>query len=39
MPDKPSNFNVPNVLTTIRLVMVPLLGWMLLSQPQDAGWR
>lgn len=38
MPDKPSNFNVPNVLTTIRLVMVPLLGWILLS-PQDAGWR
>lgn len=39
MPDKPSNFNVPNVLTTIRLVMVPLLGWILLSHPQDAGWR
>jgi len=31
--------NVPNVLTIIRLVMVPLFGWMLLAHPQDMTWR
>ena len=37
---KPSNWNVPNVLTTLRIVMVPFFGWALL---QDDGastlWR
>ena len=31
--------NVPNALTVIRLIMVPLFGWMLLSHPHDIGWR
>jgi CDP-diacylglycerol--glycerol-3-phosphate 3-phosphatidyltransferase len=31
--------NVPNVLTGIRLVMVPVFGWMLLSHPDDVVWR
>lgn len=39
MSDRPSNFNVPNALTVLRLVAVPLFGWMLLSHPLDATWR
>lgn len=31
--------NVPNILTIIRLVMVPLFGWMLLAHPHDPTWR
>ena len=27
---KPSNFNVPNALTTLRLLLVPVFGWLLL---------
>ena len=34
-----SPWNVPNVLTTFRLVLVPLLGWMLLAHPDEAWWR
>lgn len=36
---KPSNWNVPNVLTGIRILFVPLFGWMLLSHPDDPTWR
>jgi len=31
--------NVPNALTVLRLIMVPLFAWMLLSHPHDIGWR
>ena len=31
--------NVPNALTVLRLVMVPLFAWMLLSHPHDVTWR
>ncbi len=31
--------NVPNALTVLRLVFVPLFGWMLLSHPDDPTWR
>lgn len=34
-----SSVNVPNVLTAVRLVLVPVFVWMLLSHPHDAGWR
>lgn len=34
-----SPWNVPNVLTTFRLVLVPLLGWMLLAHPDEPWWR
>ncbi|MDN5571770.1 MAG: CDP-diacylglycerol--glycerol-3-phosphate 3-phosphatidyltransferase [Propionibacteriaceae bacterium] len=35
----PSNWNVPNILTGVRLVMVPLLGWVLLAHPADPVLR
>lgn len=34
-----SRWNLPNVLTTIRVILVPLFGWMLLSHPHDVAWR
>ena len=34
-----SRRNVPNVLTTIRIILVPVFGWMLLSHPHEQGWR
>jgi CDP-diacylglycerol---glycerol-3-phosphate 3-phosphatidyltransferase len=37
---KVSNWNVPNVLTTLRIVLVPFFGWTLLHlHGQDATWR
>lgn len=36
---KVSSVNVPNALTVLRILMVPLLGWMLLSHPHDQVWR
>ncbi|WP_372736645.1 CDP-diacylglycerol--glycerol-3-phosphate 3-phosphatidyltransferase [Nocardioides sp.] len=37
---KPSNFNLPNALTTLRIVMVPFFGAALLVDGGDsAGWR
>ncbi|MGZ4475137.1 MAG: CDP-diacylglycerol--glycerol-3-phosphate 3-phosphatidyltransferase [Nocardioides sp.] len=37
---KPSNWNVPNILTTLRIVMVPFFGWALLAHDgNDATWR
>jgi CDP-diacylglycerol--glycerol-3-phosphate 3-phosphatidyltransferase len=35
-----SNWNVPNALTTLRIVMVPFFGWALLTHDgHSAGWR
>ena len=37
---QPSNWNVPNVLTTLRIVMVPFFGWALLVDGGDSiTWR
>ena len=37
---KVSNWNVPNVLTTLRIVLVPFFGWALLVHGgDDATWR
>ena len=36
----PSNWNVPNALTTLRVVMVPFFAWaLLIDDGQSAGWR
>jgi len=38
--DKPSNWNIPNVLTTARIAMVPFFGWALLQDGGDSTlWR
>jgi CDP-diacylglycerol--glycerol-3-phosphate 3-phosphatidyltransferase len=43
MTDKrrvPSNWNLPNALTTLRIVMVPFFGWALLVDGGDSvAWR
>lgn len=39
VPAKPSNWNVPNVLTAIRLVLVPLFAWLLLAHAADPVMR
>jgi CDP-diacylglycerol--glycerol-3-phosphate 3-phosphatidyltransferase len=43
MSDEPavvSNWNVPNALTTLRIVMVPFFGWALLMHDGTSnGWR
>jgi CDP-diacylglycerol--glycerol-3-phosphate 3-phosphatidyltransferase len=37
---KPSNWNVPNVLTSLRIVMVPFFGWALLHDDGSSVlWR
>ena len=36
---KPSNLNVPNALTVLRIVMVPVFLAVLFSHPDDFGWR
>ncbi len=36
---KVSNWNVPNVLTAIRMVMVPIFAWVLLAYPDDPTMR
>ena len=39
-PRQVSNFNIANVLTTLRIVMVPFFGWALLQDGGDsATWR
>ncbi len=39
-PERVSNWNVPNALTTLRLVMVPFFGWALLHDGgHDTTWR
>jgi CDP-diacylglycerol--glycerol-3-phosphate 3-phosphatidyltransferase len=37
---KPSNWNVPNALTTLRIVLVPVYGWaLLIHDGTNIGWR
>ena len=39
-PAKPSNWNVPNVLTTLRIVLVPFFAWALLVDGGESiTWR
>jgi len=39
-PATVSNWNVPNALTTLRIVMVPFFGWALLHEDGTSiGWR
>ncbi|MFP5283938.1 MAG: CDP-diacylglycerol--glycerol-3-phosphate 3-phosphatidyltransferase [Actinomycetes bacterium] len=45
-PDLPASsapettpWNVPNALTALRLVLVPLFAWMLLAHSEDPWWR
>ena len=38
-PRKVSAWNVPNALTVLRLVMVPVFAWALLAHPDSIGWR
>ena len=39
-PDsKPSNWNVPNVLTVIRMIMVPIYVALMFVGPEDFTWR
>ena len=35
----PSQWNVPNVLTGIRMLLVPVFAWMLLAHPHELDWR
>ena len=40
MSEKPSNWNLPNVLTALRIVLVPFFGWALLQDGGDSVlWR
>jgi CDP-diacylglycerol---glycerol-3-phosphate 3-phosphatidyltransferase len=34
-----SPWNLPNALTTFRIVLVPIFAWMLLTHPQQPWWR
>lgn len=36
---RPSNLNVPNALTVLRIIMVPVFLVVLFSNPDDFGWR
>jgi len=38
-PRQVSAWNVPNALTVLRLVMVPVFAWALLAHPDSIGWR
>lgn len=38
-PRRISSWNVPNALTVLRLVMVPVFAWALLAHPDSVGWR
>ncbi|MEO7587318.1 MAG: CDP-diacylglycerol--glycerol-3-phosphate 3-phosphatidyltransferase [Arachnia sp.] len=38
-PAGPSNFNVPNALTVLRIIMVPIFLVVLFTHPDDFGWR
>lgn len=38
-PREVSAWNVPNALTVLRLVMVPVFAWALLAHPDSVGWR
>ncbi|MFL6158717.1 MAG: CDP-diacylglycerol--glycerol-3-phosphate 3-phosphatidyltransferase [Marmoricola sp.] len=36
---QPSNWNVPNALTTLRILITPFFGYALLHDPDSNGWR
>jgi CDP-diacylglycerol--glycerol-3-phosphate 3-phosphatidyltransferase len=38
-PARVSAVNGPNILTTLRLVLVPVFAWMLLAHGQEVTWR
>ncbi len=38
-PPETTPWNVPNALTAVRLVLVPVFAWMLLTHPAEPGWR
>jgi CDP-diacylglycerol--glycerol-3-phosphate 3-phosphatidyltransferase len=39
-PAKTSNYNLPNALTTLRILLVPVFAWALLAHDYDSiGWR
>lgn len=37
--DQGSAWNVPNILTALRVVLVPVFAWMLLAHPHEQDWR
>lgn len=39
VPGKPSNWNVPNLLTVLRILLVPVFLVVLFTNPHDQGWR
>jgi len=39
MSTQPSRLNPANALTVLRIALVPVFAWMLLSHPDDLAWR
>jgi CDP-diacylglycerol--glycerol-3-phosphate 3-phosphatidyltransferase len=37
-PSAPSNWNLPNVITVVRILLAPLFVWMLLADDGKDGW-
>ncbi len=38
-PTETTPWNVPNALTTFRIILVPIFAWMQLSHPDEPWWR